>query len=89
MGSIRAWAEKYQGAGDEGAKEQAVAVEREARLRQWTDHQIVRVGNLISCPRRYMVLGDAIIPWGWTLDMDPAAMVDAACALEIPIMPWE
>lgn len=89
MGRIRAWAEEYQGAGDEAAKEQAVAVEREARLRKWTDHEFVRVGNLISCPRRYMVRGGAIVPWGWTLEMDPEAMVDAACALEIAIMPWE
>lgn len=89
MERIREWAEAYQGAGDEAAKEQAVAVDREAKLRKWTEHDIVRVGNLISCPRRYMVRGDAIIPWGCTLEMDPAAMVDAACALEIPIMPWE
>ncbi len=89
MERVRAWAEEYQGAGDEGAKEQAVAVEREARLRQWTDHQIVRVGNLVGSPHRYMVRGDAVIPWGWDIEIDPAAMVDAACALEIPITPWE
>ena len=89
MGSIRAWAEKYQGAGDEAAKAQAVAVDREAKLRKWTDHAIVRVGNLVGSPHKYMVRGDAVIPWGWDIEIDPVAMVDAACALEIPITPWE
>lgn len=89
MGVIRAWAETFQGAGDEAAKAQAVAVKREESLRKWTDHEIVRVGCTISYPRRYMVRGDAIIPFGWTQEVDPTAMVDAACALQIPIMPWE
>lgn len=89
MERIREWAESYQGAGDEAAKAQAVAVYREAKLRKWTDHAIVRVGSLVGSPHRYMVRGDAVIPWGWDIEMDPAAMVDAACALEIPITPWE
>lgn len=89
MERIREWAESYQGAGDEAAKEQAVAVEREEKLRKWTDHEIVRVGNLVGSPHQYMVRGDAVIPWGWDIEMDPAAMVDAAFALQIPITPWE
>ena len=40
MERVREWAESYQGAGDEAAKEQAVAVDREAKLRKWTEHDI-------------------------------------------------
>lgn len=88
---IRRWAAFYEDAsGDRSAQDQQEAAKRyEAKLRENTDHTIVRVGNLVACPHRYMVRTDAIIPWGWTEELDPVAAVDAAYELSVPIKPWE
>lgn len=88
---IRRWAIFYEDArGDRAAREQQdIAKRYETKLRENTDHHIIRVGNLVACPHRYMVRTDAIIPWGWSEELDPAAAVDAAYELSLPIKPWE